>query len=88
MSTIEGFHCIRDTSPGPQGVHNRGAPLNILIKYCETDSTHLVSSRPEVQPAGAGFELCGREECHQPHEAAGVSACRSHSHSISHIPIP
>ena len=24
MSTIEGFHCIQDTSPGPQGVHNRG----------------------------------------------------------------
>ena len=23
MSTIEGFHCIQDTSPGPQGVHNR-----------------------------------------------------------------
>ena len=21
MSTIEGFHCIQDTSPGPQGVH-------------------------------------------------------------------
>ena len=27
MSTIEGFHCIQDTSPGPQGVHNRGVPL-------------------------------------------------------------
>ena len=24
VSTIEGFHCIQDTSPGPQGVHNRG----------------------------------------------------------------
>ena len=27
MSTIEGFHCIQDTSLGPQGVHNGGAPL-------------------------------------------------------------
>ena len=27
VSTIEGFHCIQDTSPGPQGVHNRGIPL-------------------------------------------------------------
>ena len=29
MSTIEGLHCIQDTSPGLQGVHNRGAPLYI-----------------------------------------------------------
>ena len=27
VSTIEGFHCIQDTSPCPQGVHNRRAPL-------------------------------------------------------------
>ena len=27
VSTIEGLHCIQDTSPGPQGVHNRGVPL-------------------------------------------------------------
>ena len=27
MSTVEGFHCIQDTSPGPQGVHSRGVPL-------------------------------------------------------------
>ena len=27
VSIIEGFHCIKDTSPGPQGVHNRGVPL-------------------------------------------------------------
>ena len=27
VSTIEGFHCIQDTSPGPQGVHNRGVTL-------------------------------------------------------------
>ena len=28
VSTIVGFHCIQDTSPGPQGVHNRGVPLH------------------------------------------------------------
>ena len=28
VSTIEGFHCIQDTSPGPQGVHHRGVPLH------------------------------------------------------------
>ena len=27
MSTIGGLHCKQDTSPGPQGVHIRGAPL-------------------------------------------------------------
>ena len=27
VSTIEGFHNVQDTSPGPQGVHNRGIPL-------------------------------------------------------------
>ena len=27
VSTIEGFYCIQDTSPGPQGVHNRGVLL-------------------------------------------------------------
>ena len=27
VSIIEGFHCIQDTSPCPQGVHNRGVPL-------------------------------------------------------------
>ena len=32
MSTTEGFHCIRDTSPGPQGVHNRGVPLYLFRK--------------------------------------------------------
>ena len=31
MSTIEGFHCTQDTSPGPQGVHNRGVPLYIKM---------------------------------------------------------
>ena len=27
MFTIDCFHCILDTSPGPQGVHNRVLPL-------------------------------------------------------------
>ena len=31
MSTIEGFHCIQDTSPGPQGIHNGGVPLYTLL---------------------------------------------------------
>ena len=26
MSTVEGFHCIQDTSPGPLCVHNRRVP--------------------------------------------------------------
>ena len=27
VCTMEGFHCIQDIAPGPQGVHNGGAPL-------------------------------------------------------------
>ena len=33
MSTIEGFHCIQDTSSGPQGVHNRGVPLWQIMPF-------------------------------------------------------
>ena len=39
MSTIERFHCIQDTSPGPQGVHNRGVPLQTRsLAYIPTHS--------------------------------------------------
>ena len=34
VSAIEEFHCIQDTSPGPQDVHNRGVPLHIC---CQND---------------------------------------------------
>ena len=33
MSAIEGFHCIQDASPGPQGVRNRGVPLLYRMLY-------------------------------------------------------
>ena len=41
MSTIEGSHCIQDISLGPQGVHNRGAPLYVV------EGDHLKSTACE-----------------------------------------
>ena len=41
MSTIEGFHRIQDTSPGPQCVHNRGVPLyDPRLLICTQQGAH------------------------------------------------
>ena len=48
MSTIEGFHCIQDTSPGPQGVHNRGVPL-YTSPLSETSAGHGCMLFPDSQ---------------------------------------
>ena len=44
VSTIEGFQCILDTSAGPQGVHNRGAPLYMCLRTVHCGTVHVYSS--------------------------------------------
>ena len=48
VSTIEEFHCIQDTSPGSQGVHNRGVPL--YHKSQTSPANTLLLSPPERSP--------------------------------------
>ena len=57
MSTIEGFHCIQDTSPGPQGVHNGGVPLYYPHQHDGEAISAIAAEEVEGCPEVGALEL-------------------------------
>ena len=50
MSTSEGFHCIQDTLPGPQGVHIRGVPLYSWLEYSSLLTAYSLQKLSRAAP--------------------------------------